>query len=49
MENETKFTPEQEKTNREQFKKRLINEGKIPAPDKDGKKSNIYGYKEPWK
>jgi hypothetical protein len=48
MEQETNLTPEQEKTNREQFKKRLINEGKIPAPDKDEKKSNIYGYREPW-
>ena len=48
MEQETKLTPEQEKINREQFKKRLISEGHIPTPDKDEKKSNIYGYREPW-
>ena len=41
------LTPEQEKINRERFKQRLINEGKIPTPDKDGKKS-VYGYREPW-
>ena len=49
MEQETKLTEEQEKLNREQFKQRLISEGHIPTQDKDGKKSNIYGYKEPWK
>lgn len=46
------ITEEQSKKNREEFKQRLINEGKIPSPTEQQKKKveNIYGsrYKAPW-
>jgi hypothetical protein len=51
-EQEKVITEEQSKKNREEFKQRLINEGKIPSPTEQHKKKveNIYGsrYKAPW-
>ena len=47
MEQETKFTPEEEKTNRENFKKRLKDEGRLEnpfAPKEPQKHTNFNGF-----